>query len=99
MKRNGNAEQLRKAKALCDKKEKCTLKANRKMFGITECPSSPGSSMTMWIVYSCNGGVDATKQTGPKKCSGNWRPNKKTHDLAFKLIQHSLVLRYSYVAF
>merc|ERR1719222_1874817 len=64
-----NEDQLKKVRDLCDKKENCTVEASRELFGNTECPDSPDSEMVMWVVYSCNGGEDKTKLTGPKTCT------------------------------
>ena len=63
-----NAEQLQKVKSLCDKEEECSVQASRETFGNKECPDSPDSKMLMWIIYSCDGGEDRTKITGPKTC-------------------------------
>ena len=68
----GNKRQLKQAKKQCDKKEKCTLQASRKLFGSAECPDTPDSEMKMWIVYGCHGGKLDTKITGPNMCKGNW---------------------------
>ena len=67
-KETSNREQLMKVQSLCDKKEHCTVKASRKVFGNTECPDAPDDQMKMWIVYSCDGGKDGTYLTGPTKC-------------------------------
>ena len=72
--KTSNREQLRKVRALCRKKENCRVEASRDFFGNTECPDSPDRDMVMWIVYSCNGGKDETKLTGPDKCPGTIQP-------------------------
>ena len=68
MRDQSSPEQLKKVSSLCDTKEKCTVQASREMFGNHECPGTPDSDMKLWINYSCDGGQDGTRITGPKKC-------------------------------
>jgi len=63
-----NPQQLESVKEVCDKKEECVLQASRELFGHKECPDTPDSNMVMWIVYSCDGGQDNTRLTGPQSC-------------------------------
>ena len=68
MRAESSAEQLEKVSALCGGKEECAVNATRDMFGNKECPGSPDSDMNLWITYSCDGGHDETRITGPKQC-------------------------------
>ena len=67
-KKVSNAEQLEKVNAVCDKKEECSVQASREVFGNKECPDAPDNEMLMWVIYSCDGGEDRTKITGPRTC-------------------------------
>ena len=62
------ANQIDIVKELCEEKESCTVQASREVFGNKECPDSPDSKMNLWVTYSCDGGDDRTKVTGPKRC-------------------------------
>ena len=62
------ANQIDIVKELCEEKESCTVQASREVFGNKECPDSPDSKMNLWVTYSCDGGTDRTKVTGPKRC-------------------------------
>ena len=66
--KEANKEQMKKVKAVCEKKESCTVQASRTLFGNEECPDSEDSKMNMWITYGCNDGKDETKVTGPQTC-------------------------------
>ena len=68
MRAESSAEQLEKVSALCGGKEECAVNATRKMFGYKECPGTPDSDMNLWITYSCDGGKDHTRITGPTRC-------------------------------
>ena len=61
-------DQIDIVKELCEEKESCTVQASREVFGNKECPDSPDSKMNLWVTYSCDGGNDKTKVTGPKRC-------------------------------
>merc|ERR1712215_217491 len=60
--------QRKMVESLCNNKEKCTVQASREMFGYNECPEYPDSDMALFITYSCDGGQDGTRLTGPKRC-------------------------------
>jgi len=64
-----NADQLNTVKALCEKKEECTLTASRKVFGKKECSGSSDNEMVLHIMYSCDGEKDGTYLTGPSTCT------------------------------
>ena len=74
MRAESSAEQLEKVSALCGGKEECAVNATRKMFGNKECPGSPDNDMSLWITYSCDGGQDNTRITGPTKCINEGMP-------------------------
>ena len=73
-------DQLKKVSDLCDTKEKCAVQASREMFGDHECPGTPDSDMKLWITYSCDGGQDGTRRTGPKKCKKEGEEGKEGKD-------------------
>ena len=69
MRDQSSPEQLKMVSSLCDEKEKCAVQARREMFGNYECPGAPDSDMKLWITYSCDGGQDHTRITGPQQCN------------------------------
>ena len=68
MRNQSSPEQLKMVSSLCDEKEKCAVQARREIFGNYECPGTPDKDMKLWITYSCDGGQDSTRLTGPKEC-------------------------------
>ena len=69
MKEQAIKEQMDRVKAICENKENCVVTASRDMFGTKECPDSGDEHMFLWVTYQCDGGVDSTLVTGPRKCS------------------------------
>ena len=73
--------QLKMVSSLCNYKEKCTVQATREMFGNDECSGAPDSDMALWISYSCDGGQDHTRITGPKRCKKEGEEGKGFYKL------------------
>ena len=68
MRDQSSPDQLKKVSSLCNYKEKCTVQASREIFGNDECSGAPDRDMALWISYSCDGGQDQTRITGPQEC-------------------------------
>ena len=51
----------------CQKREACQVDVSREFFGYEECPQTEDALMSLWLVYSCDGGgTDRTKSKNPK---------------------------------
>ena len=59
-----NQEQLELVKKNC--KVACQIGVSREYFGDSECPGADDAKMSLWLVYSCDGGgTDRTKSGRP----------------------------------
>ena len=56
-----NEEQMALVKNSCEKRHGCRIEASREFFGRSECPATGDPNMSLWLVYSCDGGTDGTK--------------------------------------
>ena len=63
-------DQFEKVKRRCENKESCTVSANRRTFGNSECRGKPDNDMLLWLGYRCNGDTkdDRSRVTGRKRC-------------------------------
>ena len=62
-----NQKQFKVVKKLCQKQEACQIQVTRDFFGNEECPDTDDDYMSLWLVYSCDGGgTDRTKTNKPK---------------------------------
>lgn len=66
-----NEKQFELVKKDCQKKKACQIDVSREFFGNSECPGTDDSQMSLWLVYSCDGGgTDRSKSSSPK-CDGS----------------------------
>ena len=57
-----NQEQFDLVKKDCHGNEACQIDVSREYFGDEECPDTEDAEMTLWLIYSCDGGgTDRTK--------------------------------------
>ena len=56
-----NEEQMALVKNSCEKRDECRIEASREFFGRSECTAAGDPNMSLWLVYSCDGGTDGTK--------------------------------------
>ena len=61
-----NQDQMALVKESCPKPDECQVEASREFLGNSECPGTGDANMSLWLVYSCDGGTDATKIEKPK---------------------------------
>ena len=65
-----NQEQFELVKKDCQGKEACQIDVSREFFGDEECPGTDDAKMSLWLIYSCDGGgTDRTKSNKPN-CDG-----------------------------
>merc|ERR1711974_297592 len=66
-----NQKQFELVKKECQGKKACQIDVSREFFGTEECPDTDDAFMSLWLVYSCDGGgTDRTKSNQPK-CEKN----------------------------
>ena len=65
---DGNQEQLRLVRELCQNKEECRIDATREFFGNFECPGTDAKDMRFWLEYSCGGGGNDMTKTNEPVC-------------------------------
>ena len=81
IKKQGNPEQLKLVRGLCENKEECKVDVSREVFGGFECPGTKSEDMSLWLVYTCDAdGKDVTDVHSPScggKCDQD-NPGNKT---------------------
>ena len=65
---DGNEDQLKLVRQLCQNKEKCRIDVAREFFGNFECPGTDAKDMRFWLVYSCGGGGNDVTKTNEPVC-------------------------------
>ena len=65
---DGNQEQLKLVRELCQNKEECRIDATREFFGNFECPGTDAKDMRFWLEYSCGGGGNDVTKTNEPEC-------------------------------
>ena len=68
--KDGNEEQMGLVRKHCQGKEKCRIEVSRQFFGASECPGTNGGGMSLWLIYSCDGGSDLSNTHSPR-CNGD----------------------------
>ena len=62
----GNEEQMSLVREHCEGKEKCRIEVSRQFFGESECPGTDAGGMSLWLIYSCDGGSDLSNTHNPR---------------------------------
>ena len=65
---DGNQEQLKLVRELCQNKEECRIDVTREFFGNFECPGTDAKDMRFWLEYSCGGGGNDVTKTNEPEC-------------------------------